>query len=378
MKFVIAPDKFKGSLTGFEFCSAAEEGLQMVFKNAEIVKMPLADGGDGTIEVVNYYLKGQKIAVTVNDPLFRPIVATYLYSPKNQIAFIEMAEASGLKLLAESEKNCSSTTSLGTGQLIADALKKGAKEIILGVGGSATNDGGMGMAKALGYRFLAENGQELAPVGSNLIWVKKVDDSKVHPKLQETKVKVACDVSNPFYGKDGAAHIYAKQKGASEEEIQQLDKGLRNYAKTIVKNYGIDVQTIEGAGAAGGIGGGAVVFLKGTLTSGIELIKELANFDSVIEDADWILTGEGKLDTQTLSGKTIAGVIISATKKNIPVAAFCGSVVITPHQQQEFKLTYVNAILKDISNLEQAMASSYTNLVDASYNFAKVLHRVGG
>lgn len=373
MKFVIAPDKFKGSLTGFEFCNAVEEGLRMVFPDAEILKMPLADGGDGTIEVVKHYLTGEKITLKVNDPLFRPVSASYLYSPNSHIAYIEMAEASGLKLLKGTERNAMQSSTFGTGELIVDALEKGATEIILGIGGSATNDGGMGMANALGYRFLDKNGDELKPIGSNLIAVKKVDASKIHPKLRDLKVKVACDVSNPFYGENGAAKIYAAQKGASEEEIELLDEGLRNFAKTIKGQYNADLQKIKGAGAAGGIGGGAVVFLNAKLTSGIDLIKELADFDNAIDETDWIITGEGQLDEQTLSGKTINGVVISATKKQIPVAALCGSVGISIEQQKEFGLDYVISIVRGISTLKEAMEVSYSNLTNASYNFANLL-----
>ena len=373
MKFVIAPDKFKGSLTGFEFCHAVEEGLRMVLENPEIIAMPLADGGDGTIEVVKHYINGEKITIMVNDPLFRPVQASYLYAEENQIAYIEMAEASGLKLLSEAERNCMHASTFGTGELIADALKKGAKEIILGIGGSATNDGGMGMANALGFRFLNEDGEDLKPVGRNLIALRKIDASEIHPGLSDVVIKVACDVSNPLYGDEGAAKIYAAQKGASVAEIESLDYGLRNYAKVILEEYDIDLQEIKGSGAAGGIGGGAIVFLKGSLTSGIDLIKELANFDNVIVGADWIITGEGQLDEQTLSGKTIDGVVTSASQKNIPVAALCGSVSISEKQQEIFGLTYVTSIVRGISNLQEAMSSSYTNLVNASYNFAKLL-----
>lgn len=373
MKFVIAPDKFKGSLTGFEFCNAVEVGLRKVFPHAEILKMPLADGGDGTIEVVKHYLKGEKITIKVNGPLFRPVNASYVYSPESNIAYIEMAEASGLKLLKDTERNCMESSTFGTGELIADALEKGATEIILGIGGSATNDGGMGMANALGYLFFDENGKELKPIGSNLMAVRKVDVSKIHPKLGEVKFKVACDVSNPFHGSNGAAKIYAEQKGASPEEIELLDEGLRNYAKIINGQFGIDLQKIAGSGAAGGIGGGAVVFLKGQLASGIDLIKEMADFDNAIQEVDWIITGEGQLDAQTLSGKTISGVVNSAGKKHIPVAALCGSTSITIEQQKEFGLTYVVSIVRGISTLKEAMDTSYANLVNASYNFARIL-----
>ena len=267
------------------------------------------------------------------------------------------------------------TTSLGFGELIVDAIAKGAKELILGIGGSATNDGGMGLAQALGFRFLDGNGKELKPIGSSLIEVKKIDTSKVYPKLASVRVKVACDVSNSLYGQDGAAHIYASQKGASTTEIEELDKGLENYAKVLQEEFELDVQRIKGAGAAGGVGAGARIFLNAELVSGIGLIKEIADFDSSIENADWIITGEGQLDAQTLSGKTISGVLASAKKKNIPVAALCGSVTISARVQEEFGLSYATSIVKGVSSLEEAMDSSYDNLVYAAYNFAKLLKK---
>ena len=373
MKFVIAPDKYKDSLTAFEFCDAVEEGLNKALEKPTIIRLPLADGGDGTIDVVKHYLKADVVKVKVNDPIFRPIEASYLFSEETKISYIEMAEASGLKLLIDSERNCMHTTTLGTGELIADALQKGAKEIILGIGGSATNDGGIGMASALGFRFLDKNNAVLEPKGENLIHIKTIDSSQVNPLLKNVVVKVACDVTNPLYGKNGAAYIYASQKGASNEDLAALDNGLRNYSKIVQRQFGIDTQQIEGAGAAGGMGAGSVVFLNAQLTSGIELIKELADFDTSIKDADWVITGEGKLDDQTLSGKTISGVIKSAKNQNIPVAALCGSVNISVETQKELGLDYAISIVKGISDLEEAMASSYTNLVHATYNFARIL-----
>jgi glycerate kinase len=375
MKFVLAPDKFKGSLTGFEICDAMETGIKRVFKDAVILKLPVADGGDGTLEVVRYYLKAKTIKLTVNDPLFRPVEASYLFSKDTKIAYIEMAEASGLKLLREDEKNCIATTSLGTGELLVDAIKMGAKEIILGIGGSATNDAGMGMASALGFAFLDENDQPLSPIGGNLIHVRKIDASAVDVRLKTVMVKVACDVTNPFYGHDGAAHVYAEQKGASKKEIEILDKGLQNLAKVLLETFGIDVQHMQGAGAAGGAGAGTAIFLNATLTSGIDLIKELADFDTQIKGADWILTGEGKLDGQTLSGKTINGVIRSAKKQDIPVAALCGAIDLSILEQEELGLDYAASIVQGVTSLDQALLSSQGNLVLATYNFANLLKR---
>ena len=373
MKFVLAPDKYKGSLTGHQFCEAVESGIKMVFPEANILKKPLADGGDGTIEVVRDYLKASPIKVTVKDPLFRDITSGYLLSKDGKTAFIEMSEASGYKLLTKEEMNCMHTTSFGTGQMIVDAIERGAKEIVLGIGGSATNDGGMGMATALGYEFLDVEGKILKPTGENLINVSRIERAKIHKKLNEVQIKVACDVTNRLYGENGAAKIYGPQKGASSKEVEFLDRGLESFAKVLQATFGVNAQNIPGAGAAGGMGAGAVVFLNAGLTSGVELIMEMADFEEALGQADWVITGEGQLDSQTLSGKTINGVIKSAKAKDIPVAAFCGSVNITIEQIEEMGLDYAVSILNQVGDLEKAKATSYKNLELASYNFARLL-----
>ena len=371
MKIVIAPDKFKGSLTGFEYCDAVEEGIRMVYPNAEILKKPLADGGDGTIAVVKHYIGGERVELTVNDPLFRPLKTAYIFSKTKEVAFIEMAEVSGLKLLTKQERNCVHTTSLGFGELIVDAINKGTKELILGIGGSATNDGGIGVAQALGYRFLDAGGKELKAVGGNLIQLKTIETDKVHPKLNDVQVKVACDVSNPLYGPHGAAYIYGGQKGASPKEIEELNRGLENYAKVIQETFGINVQNFKGGGAAGGMGAGCKIFLNAELLSGIDLIIDIADFDAALENTDWIITGEGQLDSQTLSGKTISGVLKSAKKRTIPVAALCGSVVASKEELLDFNLSYVDAVSKDCKNLDEAISNAYQNLVKATERFAR-------
>ena len=375
MKIVLAPDKFKGSLTGLEFCNAVEKGLQQSSVNAEIIKLPLADGGDGTIEVVNYYLKGKEVSTTVNNPFFKKISATYLYAEKSQTAFIEMAEASGLKLLKDSEFNCVNSTTYGTGELILDALNKGAKYIILGIGGSATNDCGIGMANALGYRFLDTFDNDIFPISENLSKIVKIDDSQVNPKLKAVSVKIACDVKNPLYGKQGAAYVYAKQKGATPKDIVLLDKGLQDFSKVIDNRFNIISQNIVGAGAAGGMGIGAVVFLNGELQSGIELIMELAQFNLKIKNADWIITGEGKLDNQTLSGKTIQGIFNASKSKNIKIAAFCGSLELNETELNSLGITYADAVVNWAKNLEDAFRNSSDYLVKMAVQFSKYLKK---
>ncbi|GGG53171.1 glycerate kinase [Croceivirga lutea] len=373
MKFVIAPDKFKGSLTGDEFCSLVATEIRYVFPNSEIVKLPLADGGDGTLEVVKTYLNASEISLTVADPFFRPIVATYLISGDGKTAFIEMSVASGYRTVQSNELDCKKATTLGTGQLILDAITRGVEEIILGIGGSATNDAGMGVANALGFKFLDAKGEELKPIGENLIKVEKIE-RPINSVINQVTVKIACDVTNPFYGENGAAKVFAKQKGATDQEIEDLDNGLRSFAAIIANNFNVNLQEIKGAGAAGGLGGGAVAFLNGTLVSGINLVKDIANFESHLKNTDWIITGEGNLDTQTKSGKTIGGVIESAKKFNIPVAAFCGGVELSVSEQQEMGINYAVSVSKGISTKKEALENASTNLSFATFNFLQLLN----
>lgn len=373
MKIVLAPDKFKNSLTGLEFCDAVEAGIKAITPDVEIVKLPLADGGDGTIEVVNYYLKGEVLNVEVSNPFFKPVMASYLYSDSSKTAFIEMAEASGVKLLRPEQFDCKNASTLGTGEMILDAMNIGASTIILGIGGSATNDCGIGMATALGYRFLDDNNQEVKPIGANLSSINSIDITKVHPKLNDIDFKIACDVTNPLHGKEGAAFVYAEQKGAKAEDVIMLDKGLKDFSKIINSVFNVDVQSIEGAGAAGGMGIASKVFLKGALESGIQLIKNLANFDDKINQSDWVITGEGRLDLQTLSGKTITGILISAKAKKIKVAAFCGAVDLEKNDIKNFQIDYTDAVINHSKDLDDAMQNAYNHVKKMASNFAKEL-----
>ena len=373
MKLVLAPDKFKGSLTGLEFCKATRKGLLEVLPDAEVVFLPMADGGDGTIEAAKYYINGEFVLQEIKGPLFNNITASYLYSSNQKIAFIEMAEASGLKLLNPSEFDCKNATTFGTGQLIKDAIEKGAKEIILGIGGSATNDCGIGMAMALGYHFLDKNDNQVVPVGKHLSEIVSIDDSQAHEKLGNVAFKIACDVTNPLYGENGAAYVYAKQKGADDSDIKMLDKGLKNFSKVLDSKFNLKSQEIAGGGAAGGMGVATKVFLNGELISGISLMKELSQFDTKIEGTDWIITGEGKLDDQTLSGKTIHGILEVARQKNIKVAAFCGKLDLDKAQLKTFGISYTDAVLNYSESLEDAMEHSAKYVSQMAKRFAKSL-----
>ena len=369
MKIILAPDKYKGSLTGQEFCDVVAPLLQK--EGFEVIKLPLADGGDGTIEVINFYLSGEMIKTRVSDPLFRFVEATYFFSKASKVAFIEMAEASGITLLKPADQNCMNTSTYGTGELIQYAIDNGAEQIILGIGGSATNDCGIGMASALGYKFLDKNDKELNPIGKELIHIVKIDDANIDERLAAVKFQVACDVTNPLYGPSGSAYVYAKQKGASGEDILYLDKGLKHFASVLNQHFNTNVQQIKGAGAAGGMGAGTVTFLNAELLPGIELIKQIANFDKNIIDADWIITGEGQLDEQTRSGKALSGLLKSAKTHEISVAAFCGNITLDETELKHMGISYSASIQQKASSFEDAIQHTKTYLKEITEDFVK-------
>lgn len=371
MKIVLAPDKFKNSLTGMEFCTIVSRTIKNELPDAEIINLPLADGGDGTIDVANYYLGGEMIKVEVINPYFEVIEASYLFAEPSKTAFIEMAEASGLKAVKNEKPDCKNATTLGTGQLIKHAIEKGATTIILGIGGSATNDCGIGMATALGYRFLDENNKELKPIGANLSKIISIDGSQVYSNLADVTFDIACDVSNSLYGANGAAHVYAKQKGATDQDIELLDKGLEDFSEVLDGHFNIKSQEIKGAGAAGGMGIASIAFLNGTLSSGIDLIKRLAKFDRAIKDVNWIITGEGKLDEQTFAGKTINGVMQSAKENKIQVAAFCGVVELSEQQLKIFGVSYADEIVRKSNDQKDALQNTKIYLEQIANDFTK-------
>lgn len=377
MKIVIAPDKFKGSLTGIEFCHAVASGIHEILPGIKILKIPMADGGDGTMAALETQIPHSKHGVNVRDPLFRNIQAYYLYDETSKTAFIEMSAASGMRLLKPEDQNCYHTTSYGTGELIADALDQGAKKIILGIGGSATNDAGMGMASALGYVFKDKEGNLIEPIGKNLSALESIDTSGVHPKLGKAEVKVACDVINPLYGDNGAAFVYGPQKGASHEQVIQLDQGLRNFSKVLTRTFGESFEDVYGAGAAGGMGAGSMAFLQAKLESGIELVMEMLNFDQKIEGADWIVTGEGKFDYQTLAGKTVNGVIESAKAQNIQVAVFCGEITLPVDAMAAMDIHYAASVIERAKDLQDAMENSSAYLREMAVEFGLKLERMG-
>ncbi len=354
MKILLAPDKFKGSISAHEVCEALSKGIQKVHPNMALISKPLADGGDGSLAVLDHYFTLKTINKIVQDPLGRPIKAHYKMTDKS--AYIEMSVASGLALLNPAERNCMNTTSYGTGELIRDAFEKGATTIFLFIGGSATNDGGIGIGNALGYQFYDSKGQLLAPIGRNLVLIDRIEKSSLSIDLKSIQIKVVCDVNNPFYGKNGAAYIYAPQKGANREEVIHLDRGLKNLAKCLTKYAYSDIATVSGAGAAGGVGGGAMAFLNAQLQSGIQTFLDITEIESVLKNCDLIITGEGKIDTQTEQGKVISGVCQLAQKYDKPVIAVCGDADFPISKTLGIQAVYT--IRSRSNSLEEAMQTA--------------------
>lgn len=321
---MIASDSFKGSVSSLEVARSAEKAILKIFPGCEVVKVPMADGGEGTIDALVSVMNGNIIFCTVNGPLMEPVQANYGFIGEKETAIIEMASASGLTLVPENKRNPMKTSTYGTGELIKNGLEHGCRNFLIGIGGSATNDAGTGMLQALGYRFIDKNGCELGVGGEILKHIYTIDDSKVMPELLEANFTIACDVNNPFSGENGAAHVYAGQKGADEQMILELDEGLINFAAVIKDKNNKDINSIPGAGAAGGIGGGFLAFLNTILKPGIDVILDIIEFEKLIEGAELIITGEGKLDKQTGMGKAPAGVLKAAKKQKIPVIAIGG------------------------------------------------------
>ena len=326
MKIVIAPDSFKGTLSSAQATSCIEEGIKKIFPEAWCVNIPIADGGEGTLCALVSASAGKMIGASVKDPLGREIEAFWGMMGDGETAVIEMAAASGLPLLGREERNPLVTTSWGTGQLIQAALDHGVRKIIMGIGGSATVDGGAGMAQALGVRMKDPSGHDISPGGMNLEMLDSIDISGMDGRISSVQFQVACDVDNPLLGEKGAARVYGPQKGATPEMVEILESGLSRFAAVIRKETGIEVSNIPGAGAAGGMGAALLAFFKARLVPGFELIQEALPLEREIADADLVITGEGKLDEQTLFGKAPAGVARLARKHGVPVVMIGGMI----------------------------------------------------
>ena len=324
MKLLFASDSFKGSLTSEKTVELLQRAAREVFGACECSGVPVADGGEGTVEAVIAAEQGEQVTVKVHGPLMEETESFYGIFDKDK-AVIEMAAASGLPMVPEELRNPLNTTSFGTGELILDALKRGYRDISIAIGGSATNDGGMGCARALGVKFLDQNGNELEGFGRDLAKVASIDISGLDERVKSAKITVMCDVTNPLCGKDGATWTFGKQKGATPEIQEELEKGMCSYRDVIKETFGIDCDEIPGAGAAGGLGAALKVFLKGEMKSGIETVLELIRFDERLEGVDLVVTGEGRTDWQSCFGKVMQGVGMHAKAKGVPVLGLSGS-----------------------------------------------------
>jgi glycerate 2-kinase len=365
MKVVIVPNALKDCLTTSEAADAIEKGILNAFPKAETVKVPVADGGDGLLDALLAPLNGVCHTVEVTGPRYDKIRADFAYFPEQKTAIIEMAKASGLALLPLNERDAEQTTSLGTGELIKAALSLDVTHILVGIGGSATCDGGIGLAEALGIRFLDKNGAPVKPIGKSLQKIAKIDLSNKHPKLSAVKIEVVCDVDNPLLGKSGAAYVYGPQKGASPEQVKELDSGLANLAAIIKKDLGVDVTEVVGGGAAGGIGAGMYAYFNAPLKSGIDIVLDLVKLREKLKNADLVLTAEGQMDNQTAFGKAPAGVAKCAKEKNIPCIAIAGGV---KEDIDELYKIGINAVF--------SLCPAPITLEDAIQNGASYLSRI--
>ncbi len=375
MKIVIAPDSFKESLSSLEVATELEAGLRRVWPDAEYVKVPMADGGEGTVQSLVDATGGRIVKCAVSGPLGQKILASYGLLGDGRTAVIEMAEASGLPLVPRSERDPLRASTYGTGELVADAIHRGVKEIIVGLGGSATNDGGAGFAQALGVRFLDKDGAPITePLGGGRLGdVSAIDASAVNPGLARITISVACDVTNPLTGEKGASAVYGPQKGATPEMVQALDRNLGHLATLIKRDLGRDIVNVPGAGAGGGLGGGLLAFTNATMKRGVELVVEATKLDEHMKGASLAFTGEGRLDFQTAFGKTPSGVAKSASRHGVPVIAIGGGLADDARGVFEHGIDAIEAATANPMPLDAAMTNARQYLQNAAERVARLI-----
>ncbi|GAL57678.1 glycerate kinase GarK [Pseudescherichia vulneris NBRC 102420] len=376
MKIVIAPDSYKESLSATEVAQAIEKGFREIFPDAHYVSVPVADGGEGTVEAMIAATQGAEHTASVTGPLGERVDARWGMSGDGNTAFIEMAAASGLALVPPELRNPLITTSRGTGELILRALEHGARNIIIGIGGSATNDGGAGMVQALGAKLCDANGTEIGHGGGSLMSLNTIDISGLDPRLASCTIRVACDVTNPLTGEQGASRIFGPQKGATDAQIVELDNNLSHYADVIKKSLRVDVKAVPGAGAAGGMGAALMAFLGAELRSGIEIVTQALNLEEHIHDCTLVVTGEGRIDSQSIHGKVPVGVAKVAKKYHKPVIGIAGSLTHDVGVVHQYGIDAVFSVLTSIGTLEEAFRGAFDNIYRASRNIAATL-RVG-
>lgn len=373
MKIVIAPDSYKESLSSLEVANAIEAGFKEIFPEAEYKKIPIADGGEGTTEALVVATSGCIIDVEVTGPLGKKVRAFYGICGDKQTAVIEMAAASGLGLVPQEKRNPLLTTSYGTGELIRSALDAGYRKFIIGIGGSATNDAGAGMLQALGVRLLTEDDNEIGFGGAALAKLARIDVTGLDPRLHDACIEVACDVNNPLLGKTGASAVFGPQKGATLEMIEELDRNLANFAEVAKRDLGKDISSRPGAGAAGGMGAALMAFLHAEIRPGVSIIIEHIGFEELMQDTDLVITGEGRIDGQSVFGKAPVGIAEVANRYNVPVVAFAGS--LGPGAEKVFQkgISAAFSVVCGPCSLQDALANATANIHSTSRNVAAVL-----
>lgn len=373
MKIVIAPDSYKESLSAMDVATQIEAGFREIYPDAEYVKLPVADGGEGTVDAMVAATGGRQINVSVTGPTGKPVLAHLGITGNQQCAVIEMASASGLECIPPEERNPLITTSYGTGELIKAALDLGVTEFIIGLGGSATNDGGAGMLQALGIHLLDKVGHNIGKGGQCLSELEYVDVSGMDPRLKQCRITVACDVTNPLTGPQGASAIFGPQKGANPAMVRFLDENLKHYAEVIARQTGKDVEFAPGAGAAGGLGAALLAFLNAELRSGIEIVTEAVELEKAIMDADLVITGEGRIDSQSIKGKVPVGVARLAKRHNKPVIGIAGSLSSDVAVVYDHGIDCVFSVLNKVCSLDEALNDAAANVRLTARNIAATL-----
>lgn len=373
MKIIIAPDSFKESMTAKEACEAIEKGMKIALPNAEFIKVPMADGGEGTTQSLVDATEGKMYFVETTGPLGEKVKSKFGILGNGEIAVLEMASTSGLELVPREKRNPMITTTYGTGELIKKAMDMGAKTILIGIGGSATNDGGAGMIQALGGKLLDENGKQISFGGGELSKIKKIDLLELDSRIKNIKFIAACDVQNPLTGETGAANVFGRQKGATEEMVKILDNNLKHYAELIRKDVKVDVENIPGAGAAGGLGAGLMAFLNAELRKGIDIVVEYSKLEEKIKGADFVITGEGSIDSQTRFGKTPYGVVSVAKKYGVPNITLAGNVSKDIEILYDYGFDAIFSITQGVDNLDNALKNGKVNLEKTAENIARLI-----
>lgn len=370
--FILVPDSFKGTLSAIEVCNIMKSSIKNLYKDANIISVPVADGGEGTVDAFLYALGGEKKSVWVSDAFNEQKILAHYAMLKDDIAVIEMAACAGLPLV-KNRLEPDKTTTFGVGELIIDAINSGAKKIILGLGGSATNDGGCGMAAALGVKFKDEQDQEFIPTGGTLSQIYKIDMNNIYSKIKDVEFISMCDVDNPLCGRLGASAVFAPQKGADEDMVKSLDEGLAHLAKIIKRDLHIEVKDIKGAGAAGGLGAGSIAFLQSKLTKGIDVILDTINFDELVSKADIVFTGEGKFDSQSLHGKVVMGVANRSQKYKTPVIVVTGAIGENIQEAYNKGITAIFSINKEPMEFSKSALKSKENMILTMENILRLL-----